>query len=216
MSYPLIAAVLCGVGSLLFVPVQARIGETREEFEHRLLQPFVGKTIPHDKTADPIKEAEMLRLQPFNDIRVFSPPGIIERRYWKSAVAHQLSNDSGWRVYVFYLDNHSAMEAYQRVGDSLSEFEIQIILKANHGGSEWNKVSAESVAGQASAIGYDYQLADGSLRAKIQENWLIIYTAALDSMIVQQRRIAEETKATVLEEQQKLRQAKAPESTSGF
>ena len=216
MTYPAVVAILCGFGALLFVPAQARLGETKEEFEHRLLQPFVGKFIPRDKNADPAQEAELLRQQPFNDLRVFFPSEIKERKYWKSAVAKQLSNDSGWRVHVFYLENRSVMEAYQRVGDSLSEFEIQNILKANQGGSGWNKTSPESMEGQASAIGYDYQLADGSLRAKVQGNWLMVFTTALDSMIVRQRRSAEETRAAAQEEQQKLRQAKAPESTSGF
>lgn len=216
MKYPSVAAVLCALGVLSLVPVQARLGETREEFERRLLQPFVGKFIPRDKNPDAAQEAEILRQEPFNDFRVLFPADTREGKYWKSAVVRQLSNESGWRVYVFYSDNRSVFEAYQRVGDSLCEYEILNILKANQGGSEWKKILPEAMEGQISAIGYDYQRADGNLRAKVQGNWLMVYTTALDSMMVKQKRIAEETKAADLEKQQKLRQEKAPESTAGF
>lgn len=210
---PLACVLLSLVPSL---PVSARVGETQEEFERRLFQPFVGKFIPREKTPDPFKEAEVLRQQPFNDIRELLPPGIREGKYWKSAVPNVLSNDDGWRVYVFYHDNRSAFEAYQRVGDVLSPFEIKNILRANQGDSEWQQVEPDSLETKASGIGCTYQLADGSLRAKVVGNWLMVFSTKLDAHVKEQQRINMERQIARQRNRLKRQESTADGSTSGF
>ena len=209
----------------LLIPVAAfaRVGETQEEFERRLLQPFVGKFIPRDKPSDSTKEAkdeeqqqQLLRQQPFHETRPHFPEGTRERKYWKSAVPNMLSNENGWRVHVFFHEGHSVMEAYQRVGDSLNEFEIRNILRANQGSSEWRKIDPDSLESRASAIGCDYQLADGSMRARVVGNWLMVFSTKLDAYVKEQLRIIDENHANQQEEKVRTQQATASGSTSGF
>ena len=201
---------------VVVIQASARLGETQEEFEHRLLQPAIGKFIPKEKNPDPAKEEEQLRQQPFNDVRIHFPEGIRERKYWKSAVPNVLSNENGWRVHVFFQDNRSTMEAYQRIGDTLSDFEIQNILRANQGTSFWQKLDPDSPEAHASAIGCDYQLADGSLRARVVGNWLIVYTTRLDTYVKTQLRIINDNNAKQQQEHAIQQQLNAPNSTSGF
>jgi hypothetical protein len=198
------------------ISCQARVDETQDDFERRLFQPFVGKFIPREKNPDPVKEEELVRQQPFNEVRVHFPAGIRERKYWKSAVPNVLSNDNGWRVHVFYHENRSALEAYQRVGDTLNDFEIQNILRANQGDSEWQKVEPESLETKASAIGCNYQLANGNLRAKVIGNWLLVYSAKLDAHVKEQQRIMLENLTAQQSERIKHQQTTAAGSTSGF
>lgn len=202
----------------LIVPVQAlaRVGETQEELERRILQPAIGKFIPREKNPDPAREEEVMRQQPFNEVRGHFPDGTRERKYWKSAVPNVLSNDNGWRMHVFFQSNHSMLEAYQRVGDTLSEFEIQNILRANQGSSEWKKIESDSDESRASSIGCDYQLADGSLRAKIVGNWIMVYSVKLDSYVKDQLRLIDENRASQQAERVRQQQLNAPGSTSGF
>lgn len=211
------APLACVLASLaVALPAIARVGETQDEFERRLLQPSVGKFVPKEKNPDPAKEEEILRQQPFNEARTHFPDGVRERKYWKSAVPNVLSNDNGWRVHIFFQDNRSVLEAYQRVGDSLSQFEIQNILRANQGASEWQKVEPDTLEAKASAIGCDYQLADGTLRARVVGNWLLVYSASLDAHVKEQIRIIEERRLSQQQERVRTQQLTAPSSTSGF
>ena len=194
----------------------ARVGETQEEIEHRLFQPFVGKFVPREKNPDPAREQEMLRQQPFFEFRHLFPASIREGKYWKSAVPNMLSNENGWRVHVFYHDGRSALEAYQRVGETLSEFEIENILRAHQGASEWLKVEPDSLEFRASAIGCQYQLSDGSLRARIINGWLMVFSSRLDAYVKEQRRMLLENQTTQQSERLKQQQASASGSTSGF
>jgi len=217
MRHPRFAPLACVLLALLpAVPSHARVDETQEEFERRLLQPFVGKFVTREKNPDPVKEEEMLRQQPFNEVKTHFPAGIRERRYWKSAVPNMLSNENGWRVHVFFLENRSVLEAYQRVGDTLSEFEIQNILRANQGSSEWRKVEPESLETKSSAIGCDYQLADGSLRARVVGDWLLVYSVKLDTHVREQLRLVHQNNLQQQEERARLQQITAPGSTAGF
>lgn len=211
------ALVACMLATLsASITASARVGETQEEFERRLLQPAIGKFIPREKNPDPAREEEILRQQPFNQVRVHFPDGIRERKYWKSAVPNVLSNDNGWRVHVFFHDNVSVLEAYQRVGDSMNEFEIQNILRANQGTSEWQRVEPDSIEATSSVIGCDYQLADGTLRARVVKGWLIVYSVKLDDYVKEQLRVSEEKRRTQEEERVRQQQSSAPNSTSGF
>lgn len=202
--------------SMSLTPAEARIGESQEEFERRLLRPDVGKFLPRERNPDPLREAEILRQQPFNDVRVHFPAGTREGKYWKSAVPNVLSNDNGWRVHVFFHENCSSLEAYQRVGDALSEFEIRNILTVNQGTSEWRRVEPESPEAKASVIGCDYQLVDGTRRARVVGNWLLVYATTLDEHVRDQMRTLAENRARAHKERLRQQQEAAPGSTSGF
>lgn len=204
------------ISMLLSLTAVARVGETREEFERRLLEPDVGILLLREKITDPNVEAEILRQQPFNEVRGHFPEGIRERKYWKSAVPRMLSKENGWKVHVFYQDNLSVLEAYQRVGSELNEFEIRNILAANQGKSEWKRIEADSLESRASAIGCDYELADGTMRARILGNWVMVYSVKLDSYVKEQLRIISERHMSQQEEKTRLQQIEAPGSTSGF
>jgi hypothetical protein len=209
-----LACLLAWLSVASFVP--ARVGETQDDLERRLFQPAIGKFLPREKNPNPYHEDELVRQQPFNQVRAYFPPSVRERKYWKSAVPNVLSNDNGWRLHVFFQDNVSVLEAYQRVGETLSEFEIQNILRANQGASEWQKVGRDSLEAQMSIIGCDYQLADGSLRARIVGNWLLVYSVKLDAYAKEQVRLASENQNLQEEERSRLQQLTAPSSTAGF
>jgi len=209
-----LACIVCLTG--LASIAQARVGETKEEFERRLLRPSIGKIIIRERNPDAAKEAELAAQQPFNDVRAHFPAGIRERKYWKSAVPNMLSNENGWRIHAFFQDNISMLEAYQRVGDTLTVFEIENILRSNQGTSEWQPVAPDSLESKASAIGCTYQLADGTLRAKVVGDWFIIYSTKLDTYVKEQLRLIEETRIKNQEELNKARKIAAPGSTEGL
>jgi len=213
-----LAAVL-GLGVLIFpCALHARIGETQDSLERRILRPGLGKLYP--RVADTAKDKEKERPKkkeedPLKDVRAFLPPdGAMEVLYWKSAVANQLSNETGWKIDVMYVGGHSSLEAYGRVGDSLSEFEVRGILSINKGASSWKKSSVDG--GGVNGIGYDYELEDGSLRAKQQGNWIIVFSTKLDGYVIQQQLAAKDARDAQREQQKKEQSLKAPESLAGF
>lgn len=217
-------ALLCAVAA---TPAHARIGESQSLIERRLLAPGVGKLLaqgdvdesPRNRPAsNPAGRAEAARRRasepPHRKFQRLFPDGIRERAYWKSAQGHQLSTDDGWEVHVVFLADRSTLEAYQRVGDSLNEFEVMGLLAVQRGGSTWRRVEKEKAGG--SALGYTYELEDGTLRARQQGNWLLIFSSRLDEYAEQ--RLHEEQALAELDREQlkRLQQKKAPESIAGF
>jgi hypothetical protein len=190
--------------------------------ERRILQPNLGKTFFRPKPKEKEKEdrnAERERLkeekeQPFYDARKFFPAGTSEAVYWKSALSTQLSNDNGWKVHVFYMGGRSALEAYRRVGEGLNDFEVRALLAANRGGSSWRRTSGEG--GGTEGIAYDYELEDGSLRARQQGNWLMIYSMRLNAYVIEQQKIAKDLSDKEAAREKLEQQAKAPESVMGL
>ena len=219
-----VATLLAAIISSGLAPAAlARVGETRDVIERRIMQPNLGKAFfrskDKDKDGREARDAERERLkeereQPFNDARKFFPPDTGEGVYWKSALAGQLSNDNGWKVHVFYMGGRSALEAYHRVGENLNEFEVRALLAANRGSSSWKKISSEG--GGTDGIGYDYELEDGSMRAKQKGDWLMIYSTRLDNYIIEQQKIAKELRDKEKERLRVEQQGKAPESVMGF
>lgn len=201
-------------------PAFARVGETQDVIERRILQPNLGKVFFRAKDKDKdSREAERERLreereQPFSDVRKFFPGDTREGVYWKSALANQLSPDNGWKVHVFYMGGRSSLEAYRRMGDGLNEFEVRALLAANRGASSWKKVSGDG--GGTNGIGYDYELEDGSMRAKLKGDWLMIFSTRLDTYVVEQQKIAKDLRDRETERQKTEQQGKAPESVMGF
>ncbi len=207
---------LLAIGVLIAPCVlHARLGEAQATLEKRILQPGVGKLYPHASEVSKEKERPKKKDEdPLKDIRTLMPSDTREMVYWKSAVANQLSNETGWKIEVWFVGGRSALEAYRRVGDSLSEFEVRGILGLNKGNSSWRRNSNDG--GGVNGIGYDYELEDGSLRAKQQDNWLIVFSTKLDNYMMQQQ-VAAKASNDALKEQQKRDQAlRAPESISGL
>lgn len=208
----------------------ARVGESKDAVERRLIQPNLGKQFfrPKDKDGDKGRDKEREarenererareeRDQPFHEAKKFFPAGTVEGVYWKSAVNGQLSNDNGWKIHVFYAGGVSALEAYRRTGEgiTLNEFEVRALLQLNRGGSSWKKVSSEG--GGTNGIGYDYELEDGSMRAKQQGNWLMIFSARMDNYVVEQQKIAKAEKDRDTEKLKKDQQGRVAESVNGF
>ena len=210
------AALLAALVIISPCVLSARVGESQDVVERRILQPGLGKLYPRtvdvskDKDARPKKKED----DPVKDVRAFLPPDAREMVYWKSAIASQLSNDTGWKLDVVYVGGRSSLEIYRRVGDSLSEFEIRGILNVNKGASSWKKNSSDG--GGVKGIGYDYELEDGSARAKTQGNWIIVFATKLDTFVMQQQ-VAAKAAGDLQKEEQKREQAlRAPESIMGF
>lgn len=198
--------------------VFARVGETQDVVERRILQPNLGKKYfkPKDSN-DPREERERQkeeREQPFNEARKFFPADSRESIYWKSAVANQLSSDNGWKVHVFYAGGRSMLEAYRRMGEGLNEFEVRALLAVNRGNSSWKKVTGEG--GGTNGIGYDYELEDGSMRAKQKGEWLMIFSTRLDTYVIEQQKVAKEIRDRDNEKLKQEQQGKAPESVMGL
>lgn len=204
----------------LAMPVYSRVGETSDAIERRILQPNVGKIYfrAKDKDRDP-REAERDRIRedrelPFNAARKFFPADTREVVYWKSALGNQLSIENGWKVHVFYMGGRSSLEAYRRVGEGLNEFEVRALLAANRGASSWRRTSVEG--GGTEGIGYDYELEDGSMRAKQKGEWFMVFATRLDLYVIEQQKIAKELRDRETEAMKAQQQGKAPESVMGF
>ena len=215
------AALLAGASFIGTTPhAFARVGESREVIERRLVQPNLGKQFFRAKDKDKSeRELERDRLreekdQPFGEVKKFFPAGTAEVVYWKSAVAGQLSNDNGWKIHVFYAGGSSALEAYRRTGETLNEFEVRALLQLNRGGSSWKKVSSDG--GGTNGIGYDYETEDGLLRAKQQGTWLMIFSTRVDNYVIEQQKQAKAEHERDQDKQKKEQQGKVTESVNGF
>jgi hypothetical protein len=206
------------LGSLALAPLAARVGEPQDAIERRLLQPSLGRLFFYSKEKETpqMKSARLKELneQPFNEVKKFFPADSREAIYWKSAVAKQLSNENGWKVFVFYAAGRSILEGYNRVGEDLSEFEVRAILAANQGGSSWRKTSGGG--GESNGIGYDFELEDGSMRAKQKGNWLMVFSARLDEYVVAQQSIARDEAAKAASLKKMDQQKTAPVSVLGL
>jgi hypothetical protein len=209
-------AAFLAIGVLIFpYALYARVGETQEALEKRILQPGLGKLYPRVPDAAKDKEKPKKKDEdPLKDVRALMPVDTREMVYWKSAVANQLSNETGWKIDVLFVGGRSVLEAYHRVGDSLSEFEVRGILGLNKGNSSWKKSGNDG--GGVNGIGYDYELEDGSLRAKQQDSWFIVFSTKLDNYVMQQQVVAKEAKDAMKEQQRRDQALKAPESISGL
>lgn len=206
------------LGALPVATLSARVGETQDAVERRLLQPSLGRLFfqSKEKETPAMERARLKELneQPFNEARKFFPAESKVAVYWKSAIAKQLSNDNGWKIFVFYTAGRSVLEGYNRVGEDLSEFEVRAILAANQGGSSWRKTSGPG--GGVNGIGYDFELEDGSLRAKQKGNWLMIFSARLDEYVIAQQTLAKETEAKEAALKKIEQQKTAPVSVIGL
>jgi hypothetical protein len=198
----------------------ARIGDTPEQMAARMLQPNMGKNFSWPKDMDE-RERERQRkeypLTPFVDFLPTAAEDWREQIFWKSAVPKQLSNENGWRVHVHYLKGRSVLELYRRVGVGLNDFEINAILARVRGNQTWRRVAKKDNV--ETLLGYDFELGDaegGTLRARRQGDWLMVYHKRLDEYLLARKARWDDSevarKAQEAIEQEKL----APASVEGF
>ncbi|EIQ00104.1 hypothetical protein OpiT1DRAFT_04643 [Opitutaceae bacterium TAV1] len=196
---------------------QARIGETQGQIEGRMLREGVGKAFSSwPKNMSPRDRERAERSNPLPALQPYFPEGTREAAYWKTAVRQRINAEEGWRVQVCYFRGVSVLETYQRVGVALNDFEVKAILNLNRGGDQpWVKVE-KGAAGESSFGGYGYELVrDGApwLRAKVQDNILIIFNVKFDQAVFEKRKVETEKER---EERQRTQQEKLPESVEGL
>ncbi len=206
---------IAGLNSL-----KARVGDSVDQMNGRMLQPDLGKYFSWPKDMDERARERALKENPLYAFASFLPTAAEDWReqiYWKSAMKRQLSNEDGWRIHVYFLRGSSVLECYRRVGNSLNEFEINAILTRFRGNQAWRKVARKD--NTDSVLGYEYELGDNgqeSLRARRQGDWLIIYHKRLDELLV-----ARKAKWDAEEEKRKAQERveqehTAPVSVEGF
>lgn len=200
--------------------LEARIGDTPEQMAGRMLQPDLGKYFTWPKDMSERDRAQAVREHPTTPFAHLLPPKGGEWRediFWKSALRRQLSNDDGWRVHVYYLKGQSVLECYRRVGQRLSEAEVNAILNRLRGGLTWRKVEVRP--GANSVIGYGFELGEpGSavLRARQQGDWLVIFHLRFDEFLLERKKVWDADEAKRKEEERKLQEERAPASVEGF
>lgn len=210
LTRPLLAASLF---CLPVVSLVARIGDTPQQMDGRILRPDVGRYF----SPRGMNERELNQYQrdlPTTAFARYLPTDLREMVYWKSALRRQLSNDDGWRVHVYYWKDRSVLEAYRRVGEPLSEFETNALLSLNRGAQTWHKVEKDKAS--ETVIGYEYELGEDGLRARVQGNWLLIYLTRFDKMLVERKKEQDALDDADKERKRLEQQQKAPESIEGF
>lgn len=213
----LATTLLIGVAN---VGLEGRIGDTPEQMAGRMLQPDMGKYFTWPKDMSERDRQQALREHPMTPFAHLLPPRGPEWRedvFWKTALRRQLSNEDGWRVHVYYLKGLSVLECYRRVGQRLSEAEINAILSRLRGGSTWRKVDVK--AGAYSVLGYGFELGQpgqGILRARQQGDWLIIFHRRFDEYLLERKKLWDADEERRKAEERAEQELRAPVSVEGF
>lgn len=89
---------------------------------------------------------------------------------------------TGWELMVIYVNKVSVLEVYRRINSYLTPAEIEGLLARNGGTGAWKKVPKEGRSD--SLFPYDYETADGKLRARAMANGtnitaLIVFNAQM-------------------------------------
>ncbi len=124
------------------------------------------------------------------------PPDFPEYIYFKtddgSKAAPKIQNPAGitgWELKVYLYKQYSGLEVYHRLGTDLTDAEVAAILNANRGDTNWNRGSGTTSAddSNASFIGFQYERADGQVRATRVGNDLVLFSTDLDRSLVKVR-----------------------------
>ena len=73
---------------------------------------------------------------------------------------------TGWELMVVAVDGVSVLEVYRRIGNYVSPAEFEGLLKINGGERIWSEVAKKDNRSEQSLFAYDYETADGQLRAR--------------------------------------------------
>jgi len=212
MSIKKLATALIALLTLCSLPStsHARVGESRNELEGRLLQDRTAVKVPSRQ----VEALLMHRTVPYRWIYEYLPSGSEHELYYKPADDNRASTTDldvefpdGWMLHVIYYKGQSVFEAYRRNGSAMSSFEEEGILMRHKNGSHWSRVGERGVTD--SAIGYNFERADSGLRALKRGEYLILYRPEFDLGIKKQ---ADEAQA----EAEALAKENAPDSLQGF
>ncbi len=188
--------------AITVVPVEGRIGESRNAIERRLFSS--GGIMYRDDATERNRRQGM----PYNQFINFLPTGTEVRIYFKtdngrrpqSSELEEKRISQGWDLHVVYIGNKSAIEIYKR-SQGISEYEMNELLARLAGGSFWKKIDKKEI--EPSAFGYEMVTDNGSLRAKrLKGNSIMVFDAKIDT------RLAGEKESDLIE--------KAPASVKGF
>lgn len=213
-----LVATLALAGGVL--STEARIGDSPDQMAGRMLQPDLGRYFTWPKEMSERERQQATRDNPTTPFTHLLPPRGNEWRediFWKSALRRQLSNNDGWRVHVYYFRGQSVLECYRRVGQSLSEPEINAILGQLRGGLTWRKVDAKP--GAETVIGYGFELGEagsGVLRARRQGDWLVIFHRRFDEYLLERKKVWDADEDKRKADERKLAEERAPASVEGF
>lgn len=191
--------------------LEARIGETRSQFEGRVLGDRTMIRYPADAVERKITHRDAFYRQFYE----FMPGGIEHQVYFKRAEKSPASQSDlrqgefppGWDLHVIYLQGRIVFEAYRRSGARLSDAEFNGLLHLNRGDSFW--VNASDAPSRPSAINYRFITEDGAMRAVRTGNHAVFIDSALDERIHAHRQAANE-------ERRREQERSAPGSLSGF
>lgn len=200
---------LAGLVSLflfLSAPMEARIGESQESIERRLLAS--GGIVYRD---DQVKSNRSRGL-PYRKYLDFLPEETEVRIYFKSSDGRKpKSSDmeegnmsSGWDIHVLYVRGKSVLEVYKR-SQSMTDPELNLLLTLLGQGSYWKKVkpNPEDTESPPSAFGYTMLRSDGMVRGKsLGSDRLMVFDVAFDVGLAEME-IADDLE-------------RAPESVNGF
>jgi hypothetical protein len=107
------------------------------------------------------------------------------------------------------------LEAYRRVGAPLNEFEVRAFLLMNRGALAWRRVERKDNVD--TVIGYDFELGEGgSLRARQQGDWFVLYHTKLDAALIEQKRRWDADESVRKETERRAQAESAPASVEGF
>ena len=211
MKYPRIlpscAFVWAGLLSLAIGTVaQARVGEGQSTIERRL---FASGGIQY---RDDEIVAKRQKGMPYLQYLDYLPKSVDLCLYFKTDDGSRPKSSemeanrlpAGWDVHVLYVRGKSVLEVYKR-SKQMSDYEFNILLKLQAGGSFWKKVAKGDLAedAPASAFGFEMMTEDGKVLAKkLGADGLMVFNAELDMRLAQ----------SLAADLQEL----APQSVSGF
>ncbi len=89
---------------------------------------------------------------------------------------------TGWELMVFTVNKTSEWELYRRIGNFISQAELDGLLSINGGQRQWKEVKRTEKA--ESLFDYDYETTDGSLRARVNRagsnmTWVMFFSAQM-------------------------------------
>lgn len=199
-------------GSVFCGPLaEGRIGETKQQFEERVLNNRTMIRYPDDVVERKIAHRDV----PYRQLYEFMPASIEHRVYFKRAEAEPASQSDlrdeeyppGWDLHVIYHQGRIVVEGYRRNGARLSEPEFNGLLHLNRGDSFW--VSSGKAAARPSAVNYRFITEDGATRAARSGNTALFIDSSLDEAIHTHREYANE-------ERKREQERSAPRSLAGF
>ena len=171
--------------------LDARVGESLRQIESRLINTSPRRAVEYNTEAFIEMLGKSKSDKPYQKLLDTLSEADIEfeaHYYWKTERPDRIatSNDieekpsSGWDYHVFLYKGQSAIEFYRRLGKSLDNYELQLLLEVNKSDA-WTVVNKKDLP-EERIFDYTYERADGRLRAvKVSNIGLLIYETALET-----------------------------------